>query len=273
MSIHMIVSDLDDSLLDPQGCVTPRTVAALRRAVDAGARVILASGRMVQSIEPHYRQIDPHAPIIAFNGAVTYDFEAARPVTQFPIAPDDAREVCRMARSLNLHIQSYHEEGYIFEEENIRTRRYAKAIGGFEGRAVHCPLEDFIDRGAYKLLAIDEPERIAQLLPRFREAFGGRLSCAISRPNYIEFNAPNVDKGRALESLCGALGVPLEGVAAFGDAQNDLPMLLKAGRGYAVANARPEVLEKAAYIAPSNAEDGVAQVVEQLLDAGEICGL
>ncbi|HEU5370178.1 MAG TPA: HAD hydrolase family protein, partial [Ktedonobacterales bacterium] len=55
-------------------------------------------------------------------------------------------------------------------------------------------------------------------------------------------------------------------VVAFGDMPNDLEMLAWAGRGVAVANAHPTVLQHAREIAPSNMEDGVAVVLERLLD-------
>jgi hydroxymethylpyrimidine pyrophosphatase-like HAD family hydrolase len=57
-------------------------------------------------------------------------------------------------------------------------------------------------------------------------------------------------------------------VVAFGDMPNDLPMLRFAGRGVAVANAHPEVLAEADEVAPGNDDDGVACIIERMLEGG-----
>lgn len=81
---------------------------------------------------------------------------------------------------------------------------------------------------------------------------------------------PSVNKGRALEALARSLNVPREQVIAFGDEDNDLSMLEYAGVGYAMDNAKPEFKAKADKIAPHFAQDGVAQVIEQLIREGEM---
>jgi len=67
----------------------------------------------------------------------------------------------------------------------------------------------------------------------------------------------------ALE-LCAELGVAPEEVVAFGDYPNDLPMLEWAGHAVAVANAHPDVLRVADEVTASNADDGVALVLDRL---------
>jgi hydroxymethylpyrimidine pyrophosphatase-like HAD family hydrolase len=54
-------------------------------------------------------------------------------------------------------------------------------------------------------------------------------------------------------------------VWAFGDMPSDVPMLAWAGVSFAVANAHPDVVAAASRCCPSNADDGVASVLESLL--------
>ena len=75
---------------------------------------------------------------------------------------------------------------------------------------------------------------------------------------------------RSLAFLAGHLGLEREEVMAFGDGQNDVPMLEYAGAGYAMRNACPQALACTPLIAPPNTEDGVAQVIEAQLAAGNI---
>ena len=76
MPIQMIASDLDETLLNKRAELTPRTVSALRRAMGAGVRVVLASGRMVKAMAVYAGEIGVNAPVIAFNGALIYDLNS-----------------------------------------------------------------------------------------------------------------------------------------------------------------------------------------------------
>ena len=80
----------------------------------------------------------------------------------------------------------------------------------------------------------------------------------------IEASAEGVTKASALAGLAARHDISPASVVAFGDMPNDLSMLAWAGRSYAVANAHPNVLAAVDHVIPSNNEDGVAQVIEQL---------
>ena len=81
----------------------------------------------------------------------------------------------------------------------------------------------------------------------------------------LEISARGVTKDSGLSMLCDHLGIDRTDTVAFGDGANDVEMLAWAGDSYAMANAVPLALAAARHRAPSNVEDGVAQVVEQLL--------
>jgi len=100
------------------------------------------------------------------------------------------------------------------------------------------------------------------------EVVGGLVEVTHSSyagPAFIEASAGGVTKATALARLCESHGIGPEDVVAFGDQRNDLPMLGWAGRPYAMANAHPDVLAAVPNHAPSNEEDGVAVVLEELL--------
>ena len=100
---------------------------------------------------------------------------------------------------------------------------------------------------------------------------GYDLPMALSMLVCMEEIAPEgVDKGRSLLRLAAHLGLSRSEVMAFGDGQNDVPMLEYAGYGYAMANACPQALACTDLIAPPNTEDGVAQVIEKYLAEGMI---
>ena len=131
-------------------------------------------------------------------------------------------------------------------------------IGSPEGGAVGKLL------GRHPELAEDE------FLARVAEVVGDRGIVAFSGAGGLaEISAPGVTKAAALESWCTDLGIGAEEVWAFGDMPNDLPMILWAGTSFAVANAHPDVVAAADHVCPSNDEDGVAQILERLLEPSD----
>ena len=100
-----------------------------------------------------------------------------------------------------------------------------------------------------------------------KSRFDGRLYISKSLPYFLEFASPDVTKGSGLGFVAEHLGFTRERTVAFGDGENDVELLEWAGFGVAVANAHPRVLAVADWVCPSAAEEGVAQVMEALLDS------
>ena len=269
MPIQLIASDLDETLLNKRAELTSRTIRTLKRAMEAGALVTLASGRMVKAMSVYAGQIGVNAPLIAFNGALLYDPVARNTIAAREVPVEDARQVARFAEERGIHVQAFTREGYCFERENAFSDLYARGIGGIWGEAMGVKLSGWIDGPLCKLLLIAEPMVTSALARELAPMFAGRMEIALSRPNYLECTAAGVHKGAALMALARYLGIPRENVAAFGDNENDVSMLRWAGHGYAVANA-PESVREGLLSAPPSDQDGVAQVIEGLFEEGRI---
>jgi len=76
---------------------------------------------------------------------------------------------------------------------------------------------------------------------------------------------PGVNKWNAVKAVAEVYGIKPEEIMCIGDSNNDLSMIENAGIGVAVANAKPAVRAAAKLVTVSNDEDGVAQVIEQVL--------
>ena len=85
-------------------------------------------------------------------------------------------------------------------------------------------------------------------------------------PINLEVSAPGINKGEGLKILGEKLGIETKDMMAFGDSNNDSAMLQTAGVAVVMDNAYESVKEIADVIAPSNEEDGVAAVIEQMLE-------
>jgi hydroxymethylpyrimidine pyrophosphatase-like HAD family hydrolase len=102
---------------------------------------------------------------------------------------------------------------------------------------------------------------------RAKEHFGARMYISKSLPYFLEFAAPGVTKAAGLDFLADHLGFTPAETVAFGDGENDVELVAWAGYGVAVENAHDRVKAVADWIAPSAQVEGVAQVLEAVLDS------
>jgi hydroxymethylpyrimidine pyrophosphatase-like HAD family hydrolase len=97
--------------------------------------------------------------------------------------------------------------------------------------------------------------------------FGERAHIAKSLPHFLEFAKAHVTKGDGMDFLAAHLGFTKAQTIAFGDGENDLELVEWPAYGIAVANAHERVKALARWVCPSAEDEGVAQVIEALLDS------
>lgn len=261
MLIRLIVTDLDDTLLHDDHTISQRSLDTIRRAMDRGIAVAIATGRMVPSALPYARQLGLKGLLLCCQGAQVVDIETGEEIrlTTVPLAL--AQDVLRFARERGIYIQYYSTTTYYFEKTGEESEYYRHAAG-IAGVETGCDLVETMDFEPIKLLMIAEPSRIRAAYEAAKARFGDTLEIAISKSNYLEFTHPQANKGAAMVSLAQRMDIPLEQVMAVGDALNDLSMIRQAGLGVAVANATEFVRGQAKVVTSSNQEDGVALAIE-----------
>lgn len=265
MTLRLVATDLDGTVLRSDGSVSDRTAAALRAAEDNGVVVVVATGRPPRWMRPIADALGHTGIAVCSNGAVVYDLHTDRVIEHTPMPRDVVLAVAAAVRT------AVPEVAFAVETRDA----------GF-GREASYPVARDVDleSGEIRVGSLDELARddVVKLLVRHgtldpdglleaaREVAGELAELThSSRTGLLEISATGVTKAATLARLAERRGIPAEDVVAFGDMPNDLPMLAWAGRGYAMANAHPDVLAAAAHTAPSNDDDGVAQVVEKLL--------
>lgn len=249
--------DLDDTLLRDDLTISSYTVDVFRRLSAAGFRLIAASGRTVMSMQPFVERLGCVSLCVACNGALVYHPVSREVLHREQLSVELCHEIARFGNAHHCYAQTYSDDRFFFNEYSEYSRRYAAASmlpGEYVG-----DLEAYIREPRTKILMMAEPEKIADMLAEARSVFAGRASVTCSKAWFLEFNPLRATKGIALQKCADFLGMNLSDFAAFGDSLNDLPMLQAAGRGIAVANARPEVRAACADVCPSNEEDGVAR--------------
>lgn len=261
---RLVASDLDGTLLGPGGVASPRTLAMIAACRAAGVHVVFVTGRPVVWLDPVAEQTGHTGAAICANGALVYDAGRRRVLSSTTVAPADVLEsAARLRRRLDgITVALETLEG--FRKEPDYVARYD--WGRDQDRGDLASLLD-PDPGVVKMLVRRETGTVEQLLAVAREELDGLVHPTHSGPEspMVEISALGVSKAAALAAHAASLGVAQEDVVAFGDMPNDVEMLRWAGRGFAMTGGHPEAVAAADAAAPSNAEDGVAQVVEALL--------
>ena len=260
--VRLVASDLDGTLLVPEQTVSERTRAALAAAREAGITVVLVTGRQPRSLGPIAERIGVGGIAICANGALIWDLDTGTMVDSAPLAAEAATRLVHALReavpgvllAVELEEGFGREPGWAEDSSPVERAREADALELITGPVI-------------KLLARHPSLPFAEFSERASRAVGDDAVATWAGLRLVEISAAGVTKAFALERLCQRLGIEASEVVAVGDMPNDLAMLRWAGTAVAVANAAQEVLEAADEVTASNVEDGVAQLLERILQA------
>ena len=125
-------------------------------------------------------------------------------------------------------------------------------------------------RKCIKVAGIGEESTLREKRRELERIFAGKLYVTQSSFDLLEFLHPAVSKVNALKAIATDLGIAPAEIVAIGDNHNDIGMIRYAGLGIAMGNAHDEVKAAADLVTLSNAEEGVAVVIEKLIQDGEI---
>ena len=264
--IRLVALDLDGTVVGDDLRIRPRTVAAVRSAVDAGVAVAIVTGRMTSSALPFARELGLREPIVGMQGALIREMPApgrpglGRLLYHRPLPAVVAREALAWCRANGLEPHLNHLERMVILAGDSRAAEYVRFNFG---RVVMVPdLDAWVRHPVTKVISVGDAPMSTRLLPRARADFAGRAQVTVSHPKFLEFVAPGVSKGAAVRWLARRLGIDLRDTLAIGDQLNDLEMIEEAGLGVAMPHGPAELLAAADLVAPRFEEDGAAQVLE-----------
>lgn len=258
---RLLATDIDDTLLAPDGSLPDANRTAMRKLHEAGVAIVFCSGRADVSIRNIAKTILPLADdefLVSFNGARVVTADTRRLVARQYVPPASIKRIASYARSHGLYLQGYIDDEFLVEQETEATSTYA-ASTNTNYRVVE-DLGEALPEGSPKLLLIGDHDLLSAHRDRFADE-DGSIRLVFSKPHYLEIVAAGVNKGSALARLASQIGVPIEETVSVGDAANDAEMLRSAGMGVAVANAGGEAREAADVILESSSQDGVMKEI------------
>ncbi|WP_199811598.1 HAD-IIB family hydrolase [Streptomyces sp. NRRL S-340] len=269
---RLIATDLDGTLLHDDKSVSARTVAALAAAEEAGIEVFFVTGRPARWMDVVSDHVHGHGLAICGNGAAVVDLHGGPGAHRFvkvrDLALENALDTVRLLREAAPGTAYAIEQTYGFHQEPD----YPKLL--MEAPDTLAPVEDLLAPGGaaagqpiLKILAAHPTMEPDGFLTLARLAVAERATITRSSPSaLLEISGPGVSKASTLALACAERGISREEVVAFGDMPNDIEMLTWAGRSYAMGNAHPDAVAAATGRTAANNEDGVALVIERILE-------
>lgn len=271
---RLIATDLDGTLLRDDKTVSPRTVAALAAAEEAGIEVFFVTGRPARWMDVVSDHLHGHGLAICGNGAAVVDLHGGPGNHRFvkirELAVPDALDVVRVLREAapgtsfavertgGLHHEPTYPPLHLDPGESVAAAEKL-LTADFAGSTV-------ADQPVLKVLAFHPELDPDAFLALARDAVGELAAITRSSPSaLLEISGRTVSKASTLELCCADRGISPAEVVAFGDMPNDMEMLTWAGASYAMGNAHPDVLAAATGVTATNNEDGVARVIEDIL--------
>ena len=219
---------------------------------------------MYRSVRPYAEAVGIEAPLVCYQGAAVVDPLTGEWLLHEPIPLELAREAIGSVEDEGFTLNCYVDDDLYV----AKVTEHARAYADLQSIPLHevGDLLGWLERPPTKLVVVDDPARLDALRPRLEQQFGGRLYIAKSLPYFLELASTAISKGSGLAFVAEHVGFTAEETVAFGDGENDLELLDWAGFGVAVENANEGLKARADWVCPSAEEEGVAQVIEALLD-------
>lgn len=264
--IKLVCTDVDGTLVkDGTPDLNPDYFDEIKRITEKGIRFIVASGRPYSSVRNMFEPVLPFIDIIFDNGAgIILDGE---PVSIKSIDRKISMKIIKEIEAMpGCHTYvSARKKGYV---DKSADKLYDWLVNGYhidmqyiEKMPEDLPEDDIMCIEMYH--PVDAERQAKQgFYQKWSEGYNLILNCA--GKEWMHINRADANKGSALKFIKDSLGISSGEIMVFGDNMNDIGMLKEGKHSYAVANARDEVKQAAAYVAPVNTEDGVLQVIRTL---------
>ena len=285
---QLVAIDLDGTMLNSYGIVTENTKNTIKKVIENGAEVIIASGRPIDSIKSIAKEIGSENYFIAGNGALIYDIKNDKIIYEKYMSKLKVLEIIKiceensisynvytdktiLATSLKYNVLYYYKENLKKEESkktniNIVKDMYEYVKNMQEDKFLKitiCDDNKTVFNSIMKKIKRVEEIEVLDVSHMSRKMIRQGTEEIPIEYYYTEISLANVDKWNAIEFLIKKLNIETEKVMTIGDNINDKKMIENAGLGIAMKGSTPVVTNVADDIAESNNEEGVTKILQK----------
>jgi Cof subfamily protein (haloacid dehalogenase superfamily) len=261
--VRLVVSDVDGTVLNPCGDLSPVDYVAAGRLRQAGIKLSLASARPSFGMGRILHMLDVQCACAGLNGAILF-YPRGDVFAELPLDPSLVKDVQRALQKRNVDLWVYTRERWLVPRINgPNVRHNTDSLRTEPGRYLN--IGEITDPILKLVGTSNDLRELASCGFGLQRAFAGRLSVSSSQPHYLDVTHPHADKGLAAVAIAERETVRLDAVMTIGDSTSDIPMFRVAGRSVAMGQATDEVKGAARRVTKSNAKNGFAWAVEYAL--------
>lgn len=277
--VGLIVLDLDGTVLSPTGHVTPRTRAAIRATVESGIGVCIATGRSWWESRDVIAEAALDGPGVFAGGAIVNEMSGGTSLSDQTMHGDVARRVCEVIdrdglAAMVLRDRNRDQPEWLIAAEHPMPPTVPEWLarhGSSFARVMGLVSADHA--GTVRISTVAPIEQNARVAQALRAELGESIYLhEILVPtigiSVMEIFDATVNKWSGVQRVAQLRQIDERRIIAIGDDMNDLPMLRGAAIGVAMGNAREDVKLVANLTIASNAAEGLARYLEQIVTAG-----
>ena len=250
--IKCLAFDLDGTLLMDDKTMDPRTVDSIKQAMAKGIQIVIASGRDKNGCRFVYEPLgleEGNNYLALVNGQIIYDFKNKEYDLDDVLMPEDGIKIQQICKKFD--VEGIFCCGYDFYSYLSTMNRLKKKIKE-------------VVAGKPMDYGLKSEKFFKQNLDALKEALSD-YDVLMVGPAWMEIMPKGVSKASALEKIAAKNGYTMNEVMAFGDAENDIQMLKRAGVGVAMGNAMDEVKEIADIITDTNLNNGIGKIIDKMV--------
>lgn len=287
----LIAIDLDGTLLNSNGIVSNETKEILQEIIEKNIKIVLTSGRMIDSIKAIAEEIGGQKYLIAGNGSIVYDIENEGILYKNFLSKEKVLDVIKICEENSIYYNIYTEKEVLtpalkynvlyYHKENAnreeKDRTKINIVNNMYEYVQNAERDDYL-----KITICDENKMIFNSIIRMIKQIKGIDVLEVEHMSrksimqgtetielsysYTEVSAQNVDKWEAIKYILEQEDIQTEEVIAIGDNINDKKMIENAGLGIAMKDSTPIITEIANIITEeTNNSDGVAKALKEII--------
>lgn len=260
----LITMDMDDTFLNDEMSVSDENKAAVRRAEQAGVKVVVASGRSYASTKQYIKELGLLNLTVSLNGAYIHDPEDDSIVEAFTLETDITQKILKGIEPFHVYTNFSCGEKVFWHGPAEYDRLYS-SMNRIQLDYVDSLMELSKTMRAGKILMAAERDKLERIKGLLQEKYGDYVNIAFSKPFFLEVTDKHASKGTAMLEIAKRYGIEPKEIIAIGDSENDLSMIRNAGLGVAVANAAEAIRASADFVTLSNQDNGVAYVINKFI--------
>lgn len=265
MDIKAVMCDVDGTLLNSQGVVSPRTIEAIKKIREKGILFGLCTGRDTHSVKTlleHWGVAGLTDAIIGNGGSEIYDESLQVEKSSFPLDGDLIKEIVAHYEDMDVNFAIPYE-GVLVAPKEDELIRFLAEVDKVPYRIAD--YQEFLKEPMAKIMIVCEEDYMKNVIERSKSFHNDHYKCAslVTASVLYEYMDPRVSKANGLKELMALHGWGMENLCTFGDEDNDYDMTAAAGIGVVMANGSKKTKSVADHITADLDHDGIAVYLEE----------